>query len=486
MSRTGVLPQGIELSGGDVELGNVQQTGEHKRTTDQQAATNWVVYQRTLEEKRQIQRFKQETSRLGGIKLDQTNNYQYIQHRVYRPKDFDMTDKIIAALTTKRLEHTPTFSGKNNVNVTKWLKDVTNAFKLAGFSDTEKNKSISTFLRDDALTWYTHNMDDMNTWSKFNDDVQKTYSSPLVKEQAAKQLRNRQQGVEEALIHYYNDIMDLCQTIDSGMTDETKLNYLMQGLKISLRKDVTRQEPKNSLEFIKVAQKEEFLDQAYAINDVYTNNNQISTAISTITSTQIYPQHQQIFPHQYCPSDYPKAQQQYPGHQHLSNLPQQDCVLFDTSQPRTIKTSIHHVINTSDHPPVNAKPYFKTIEQRRNIQQQMGKMLRNGIIVPLHSPWSSSVILLKKSNGEFRFIVDYRKLNSITKKDSYPQPTVEELLQRLGGHSWFTKLDFKSGNYQIPIQQRDKEKTAFVTQDGLYQFEMLLMGLMNAPPTFQR
>ncbi|CAF1163819.1 unnamed protein product [Didymodactylos carnosus] len=90
MSRTGVLPQGIELSGGDVELGNVQQTGEHKRTTDQQAATNWVVYQRTLEEKRQIQRFKQETSRLGGIELDQTNNYQYVQHRVYRPKGFDM------------------------------------------------------------------------------------------------------------------------------------------------------------------------------------------------------------------------------------------------------------------------------------------------------------------------------------------------------------------------------------------------------------
>ncbi|CAF4563297.1 unnamed protein product, partial [Didymodactylos carnosus] len=63
---------------------------------------------------------------------------------------------------------------------------------------------------------------------------------------------------------------------------------------------------------------------------------------------------------------------------------------------------------------------------------------------------------------------------------------MEELLQRLGGHSWFTKLDLKSGYYQIPIQQQDKEKTAFVTQDGLYQFEVLSMGLMNAPPTFQR
>ncbi|CAF1543698.1 unnamed protein product [Didymodactylos carnosus] len=136
----------------------------------------------------------------------------------------------------------------------------------------------------------------------------KTHSPPLVKEQAAKQLRNRQQGVEEAVIHYYNGIMDLCQTIDSGTTNETKLNYLMQGLKISLRKDCARQQPKNPLEFIKVAQKEECLDQAYAINDVYINNNQISAATSTVRSTQIYLQHQQMFPHQYGPSYYPKTQ----------------------------------------------------------------------------------------------------------------------------------------------------------------------------------
>jgi transposase InsO family protein len=168
------------------------------------------------------------------------------------------------------------------------------------------------------------------------------------------------------------------------------------------------------------------------------------------------------------------------------NLLQKHSFLFDISQPRTIKTTIHHVINTGDHPPVNAKPYFKTIEQRKNIQGQIDKMLQAGFVIPSNSPWSSPVVLLTKPNGEFRFIIDYRKLNAITKKDSYPQPTVEELLQRLGDHSWFTKLDLKSGYYQIPIQQDDKEKTAFITQDGLYQFEVLPMGLMNAPPTFQR
>ncbi|CAM4989384.1 unnamed protein product, partial [Rotaria socialis] len=75
-------------------------------------------------------------------------------------------------------------------------------------------------------------------------------------------------------------------------------------------------------------------------------------------------------------------------------------------------------------------------------------MLKAGIIIPSHSPWSSP-------KAEF----DYNKR-------LLPQPTVEELINRLGGHSWFTKLDLKSGYYQIPIHPADKSKTAFITQDG--------------------
>ena len=74
----------------------------------------------------------------------------------------------------------------------------------------------------------------------------------------------------------------------------------------------------------------------------------------------------------------------------------------------------------------------------------------------------------------------------MTKKDSYPQPSAEELLLRLAGHRFFTKLDLKSGYFQIPITEPDKEKTAFVTPDGHYEFNVLPQGLMNAPATFQR
>ena len=179
-------------------------------------------------------------------------------------------------------------------------------------------------------------------------------------------------------------------------------------------------------------------------------------------------------------------QQHKEYHKQVWTLLNQHKQLFDNSHSKTIKTTVHHVIDTGNHPPINAKPYFKTIDQRKKIQGEVDKMLKAGIIIPSSSPWSSPVVLLTKPNGEFRFIIDYRRLNAITKKDCYPQPTVEELIQRLGGHSWFTKLDLKSGYYQIAIQPHDKEKTAFITQDGLYQFEVLPMGLMNAPPIFQR
>jgi transposase InsO family protein len=172
-------------------------------------------------------------------------------------------------------------------------------------------------------------------------------------------------------------------------------------------------------------------------------------------------------------------------HSAITSVLAKHSALFETKNRKVI-TPIHHIIDTGNHPPISTRPYFKTIQQRKDIQQEIDKMLKSGIIIPSHSPWSSPVILLKKPNGDFRFIVDYRKLNAITRKDSYPQPKTEDLLQQLGGHKWFTKLDLKSGYFQLPIQDCDKAKTAFCTQDGLYQFEVLSMGLMNAPPTFQR
>ncbi|CAF4561050.1 unnamed protein product [Rotaria sp. Silwood2] len=129
--------------------------------------------------------------------------------------------------------------------------------------------------------------------------------------------------------------------------------------------------------------------------------------------------------------------------QQLRLILQQHMNICDISKVTQADTHIQHTINTGDSLPISSRPYPRTIEQRRELQDEIKKMTQTNQIL------------------------DYRKLNSATKKDCFPQPTTEELLHRLGGHRFYTKLDLKSGYFQLPIHETDKEKTAFITQDGL-------------------
>jgi len=176
----------------------------------------------------------------------------------------------------------------------------------------------------------------------------------------------------------------------------------------------------------------------------------------------------------------------FQDNQQLHQLLEQHKQIFDISHATQANTTVQHIINTGDSLPISSRPYPRTVQQRRELQAEVQKMLEAKQIRPSNSPWSSPVIIHKKKDGGIRFLVDYRKLNSVTKKDCFPQPTTEELLHRLGGHCFYSKLDLKSGYFQVPIHETDKEKTAFITQDGLWEFNVLPQGIMNGPPTFQR
>ena len=116
---------------------------------------------------------------------------------------------------------------------------------------------------------------------------------------------------------------------------------------------------------------------------------------------------------------------------------------------------------------------------------QVQQMLTSGVIRPSNSPWALPVVMVKKKDGSLRFCVDFRQLNAATIKDAHPLPRIDDLLDALHGARWFSTLGLKSRYWQVPIQERDKEKTVFRTSGGqLFEFNQVPFGLCDAPGTF--
>ena len=147
---------------------------------------------------------------------------------------------------------------------------------------------------------------------------------------------------------------------------------------------------------------------------------------------------------------------------------------------------VEHVVNVRDSPPIKQVPRRIPIQMREEVDKILEDMSSQGVIEESQSPWVSPAVMVKKKDGSIRFCVDYRKLNEVTIKDSYPLPRIDDILDQLAGNSWFSTLDLKSGYWQIKIRPEDKEKTAFSIGKGLWQFTIMPFGLCNAPATFER
>ena len=145
-----------------------------------------------------------------------------------------------------------------------------------------------------------------------------------------------------------------------------------------------------------------------------------------------------------------------------------------------------HEIDTGENSPIRSRAYRTPVALTTFVKEEIEKMLLLGVASPSKSPWAAPVVVVAKKNGEHRFCVDYRKLNSITKKDSYPLPRIDTTLDLLHGNFYFSTLDFAGAYWQVAMHPKDKEKTAFIVQNKLYEFNVMPFGLANAPATFQR
>ena len=147
---------------------------------------------------------------------------------------------------------------------------------------------------------------------------------------------------------------------------------------------------------------------------------------------------------------------------------------------------VKHEIDTGERRPIRQPARRLPITKQAVEEKEVLDMLERGVIEPSSSPWASPVVLVTKKDGSARFCIDYRKLNEVTRKDAYPLPRIDETLDALEGSDYFCTLDLYSGYWQVEMDDRDKEKTAFVTRRGLYQFNVMPFGLCNAPATFER
>ena len=147
---------------------------------------------------------------------------------------------------------------------------------------------------------------------------------------------------------------------------------------------------------------------------------------------------------------------------------------------------VKHQLNTGDQPAIKQRVRRYPAARREEERQLVEDMLAIGIIQESNSTWSSPTILVKKKDGTTRFCIDYRRLNQVTMVDPYPLPHIEDSLNTLGGARFFCSLDLAIRYWQVEMDTADREKTAFVTQGGLYKFRMMPFGLVNTPATFER
>eukprot|EP00731_Ephydatia_muelleri_P023001 Em0015g584a len=145
-----------------------------------------------------------------------------------------------------------------------------------------------------------------------------------------------------------------------------------------------------------------------------------------------------------------------------------------------------HSIDTGSAPPIRQHVRRIPPAQRTLVKDLLDDMLHKDIIQPSQSPWASPIVLARKKDGSVRFCADYRKVNEVTRKDAYPLPRINDTLETLSDSKIFSTLDLASGYWQVVLTENDRQKTAFCTTEGLYEFKVMPFGLCNAPATFQR
>src|SRR3954465_9373215 len=130
--------------------------------------------------------------------------------------------------------------------------------------------------------------------------------------------------------------------------------------------------------------------------------------------------------------------------------------------------------------PIAKRPYKMSVDELKELKKQLGEQLQKGFIQPSSSSWGAPVLFVEKKHRSQRLCIDYRSLNEVTIKNKHPLPRINDLFDQLEGSCVFSKIDLRSGYFQLKIREQDIPKTAFTTRYGLYEYTVMPFGLTNA------
>ena len=172
------------------------------------------------------------------------------------------------------------------------------------------------------------------------------------------------------------------------------------------------------------------------------------------------------------------------GHQRYDNFLKRHVTVFSAEGEVNGDYNVTKLEIQTSRPPISQKAYRTPLHKQRLIEDCLDEMLCDGVIQPSSSPWASPVTLVPKRDGSTRFCVDYRRLNEVTIKDTYPLPVISDIFDQVAGSVVYSTLDLKAGYHQIRVAEDDIPKTAFRCHRGLLEFQKMPFGVANGPSVF--
>ncbi|KAL7304638.1 hypothetical protein TKK_0002885 [Trichogramma kaykai] len=171
--------------------------------------------------------------------------------------------------------------------------------------------------------------------------------------------------------------------------------------------------------------------------------------------------------------------------QKINKFVEEEKLSFDNIHGPTPNAT--YEIKTLKNIPIKQRYRPRNPLMQKIIDAEVEKMTKQGVIEPSTSAWSSPIVLAKKKQGEYRFCIDFKKINEVSEIDAYPLPQIEAILNKLREAKYISTIDLKNGYWQVPLAENSKQYTAFtVLGRGLMQFTVMPFGLHSAPAVFQR